>query len=132
MPLRHHFLRAATLILTAVLVACGGGRRTRPTPPGDQYLIKVAELEATRQSNLYDAIRQLRPFWLTRDTRNRAGEAGIAVYLDEQFVGGTQQLSRLPIHATAQVRYLSPTEAQVRFGQVNGLRAAIVVESARR
>jgi hypothetical protein len=94
--------------------------------------MKSAELEASRQSNLYDAIRQLRPFWLTRQTRNRTGEAGIAVYLDDQFIGDPNALRRLPIHATSQVRYMSPTEAQVRFGQVNGLRAAIVVESARR
>lgn len=95
-------------------------------------MIRLAELEATRQSNLYDAVRQLRPFWLTRSTRNRSGEAGIAVYLDDQYIGNASALHRLPVHATALIRYMSPTEAQVRFGPVNGLRPAIVVESARR
>lgn len=94
-------------------------------------MIRPVELEATRQANLYDAVRQLRPFWLTRDTR-RSGEGGIAVYLDDQYIGDASALRRLPIHATAVVRYMSPTEAQVRYGQVNALRAAIVVESARR
>lgn len=132
MTLRLCLRHAGILVLAAFLVACGGGRRTRPQPLGEQYLVKATELEATRQSNLYDAIRQVRPFWLTRATRNRGGEAGIAVYLDEQYIGNAGALRRLPIYATAQVRYMSPGEAQVRFGQVNALRAAIVVESARR
>lgn len=121
-----------TAILAALLVGCGGGRPSRPQPAGDQYLIKLTELETTRQANLYDAVQQLRPFWLTRDTRNRPGAAGIAVYLDDQYIGNISALRRLPVHATAQIRYMSPTEAQVRFGQMNALRAAIVVESARR
>lgn len=129
--LRHLFRAVGTALVAVVLVGCSTGRQSRPQPPGEQYLIKAAELEATRQANLYDAIRQIRPFWLTRETRNRSGAAGLAVYLDDQYIGGTSALSRLPIHATAQVRYMSPTEAQVRFGQVNGLRAAIVVVSAR-
>ena len=128
---RHLFRAVGTAFLAVLLLGCTTGRQSRPQPPGEQYVIKAAELEATRQSNLYDAIRQIRPFWLTRETRNRSGAAGLAVYLDDQYVGGTSALSRLPIHATARVRYMSPTEAQVRFGQVNGLRAAIVVESAR-
>lgn len=126
-----HVLRPVLLLLLAV--GCYSGRPTRPQSGGtDQYLIiKNAELETTRQSNLYDAIRQLRPFWYTRDTRS-SSDGAISVYLDGQLIGGLGALSRLPIYATATVKYMSPTEAQVRFGQTNGLRPAILVESVRR
>lgn len=122
-----------TILLLLLAIACSAGRPTRPQRGGGgQYLILNAELEGTKQANLYDAIRQARPFWLTRDNRNRAGDNGVAVYLDEQLVGGLSALQRLPIHATACARYMSPTEAQVRFGANNRLRPAILVESARK
>lgn len=125
-----HLLRPVFLLL--LVAGCYSGRPTRPQPGSlDQYLIRNAELETTRQSNLYDAIRQLRPFWYTRDTRS-SSEAAISVYLDDQHIGGLSALRRLPLYATATVKYMSPTEAQVRFGNVNGLRPAILVESVRR
>jgi hypothetical protein len=80
---------------------------------------------------VYDAVRQLRPFWF-RDARNRGGEAGFVVYLDGQPIGPLSALGRIPVYAAARVRYLSPTEAQVRFGSINGLRPAILVESEKR
>ncbi len=125
--------RVALLVLLFVASACGAGRPVRPKPAGEQYLIAQSELEATRQQNLYDAIRQVRPFWLGRDRRQgTGGSSEIVVYLDEHQIGGVGQLTRLPVSAVARVRYLSATEAQVRFGTMNGLRPAIVVESARR
>lgn len=119
--------------LLLLATGCQAGRPTRPPRHGgDQYLIRQSELESTRQSNLYDAIRQLRPFWYTRDVRNqRNPESAVSVYLDDQLVGGLSALRRLPIYTVAAVRYMSPTEAQVRYGQANGLRPAILIESAR-
>lgn len=118
------------ILLILLAMACYGGRPTRPQgSSGDQYLILASELESTRQSNVYDAVRQLRPFWFTRDVRNRSGEAAIAVYLDEQLIGSLSSLRRLPTYIVSRVRYMSPTEAQVRFGSINGLRAAILVDS---
>jgi hypothetical protein len=125
-------LLLALMAFAILATACYTGRPTRPGTDrgGDRYLILAAELESTKQQTLYDAIRQLRPFWLTRDTRGSA--EGVTVYLDDQQIGGLSTLQRLPIHATARVRYMSSTEAQVRYGSNNGLRPAILVESARR
>ena len=123
----------SSLIVVLALGACSGaGRPSRPLPPGEQFVVLAAELERSGQTNLYDAIKRIRPFWFTRDTRNLPqGEGSIAVYLDDQQIGGTGALRRLPISTTAIVRYIFPAEAQLRFGQINGLRAAIAVESAR-
>jgi hypothetical protein len=122
----------AWLFLVVATAACGGGRPLRPQPAGEQYLIAQDELQRTKQENLYDAIRQTRPFWFTRDTRRGGAAAGdVAIYLNEQLIGGLAQLRRIPVAATSRVRYLSSTEAQLRFGAPNGLRPAILVESER-
>lgn len=122
----------ARSLLIVALAACSAGRPIRPQPAGDQYLIAQEELQRTKQENLYDAIRQTRPFWFTRDTRRAGAAAGdVAIYLNEQLIGGLAQLRRIPVAATARVRYLSSTEAQLRFGPPNGLRPAILVESER-
>lgn len=128
----HRALVAAALSALALLPSCAGGRPARPRVQGDQYLVQQSELADTKQQNLYDAIRQVRPFWLTRDQRRgTTGGTEIIVYLDEQQIGGIGQLTRLPVSNAQRVRYMSATEAQVRFGARNGLRPAILVESVK-
>ena len=75
--------------------------------------------------NLYDAVFEMRPRWFTRPTRTNTGDP--YVYLDDQVLGTTGVLRRFLPSQVAEVRYLSPTEAQVQFGQKNYGRAAIVL-----
>jgi len=125
-------MRVSALVLS-IMLASGchiGPRVSRPeTGPRDPYLITASELDASPRANLYDAVRELRPTWFTRPARARTGE--LVVYLEDRILGNARTLSRFHIDAVAEVRYLSPTEAQVRYGQLNGGRAAIVVELAR-
>ena len=117
------FLVTACLL---VLTACAGGRPSRPTgTDGDRYHIERSELEATRLPTLFDAVQQLRPFWLTH------ANGDVAVYLNNQLVGGVSNLRRISVHLTEDARYMSATEAQVRFGPSNGLRPAILVQIRR-
>jgi hypothetical protein len=119
------------LFLTLCLVAEAGCSLGRPVRPqrfeGDQHHVLQPELESTKQATLYDAIKQARPFWLARAT----GDGSVAVYLDNQLVGGLSNLRRISVHVTSQVRFMSATEAQVRFGQTNAMRPAILVETRR-
>jgi hypothetical protein len=125
--------RLVAFVLLLGTIACHSGRTSRPQPgPIDQYLILPAELEQSKQQNLYDAVRQLRSFWLTRRVGGRTGENTISIYVDEQLVGTTSALRRLSVFGTERVRYMSATEAQTRFGQVNLGRAAILVETVKR
>lgn len=125
-------LLATTISLAILTFGCHGGRSVRPKPEtGDQYLITAAELDPARQATVYDAVRQLRPSWLTRSVRGRSGENTVAVYIDEHFIGTMSALRRIPVSAAEQIRYMSATEAQTRFGDPNGGRAAILIESAR-
>jgi len=122
----------AKCLFVILTLGCYGPRSARSKgESGDQYLIVASELQSTQQANVYDAVRQLRPQWLTRVVSGRSGDNTIVAYLDEQPIGSASALTRIPLHVALRVRYLSPTEAQVTYGSRNGLRAAILVESAK-
>jgi hypothetical protein len=128
-------LLATGFAVLTLVAACGGSRSEPGARPDseskDQYLITAKELDAVNRDNLYDAVRQLRPGWLTRRTRQQSGESAIIVYLDDRQFGTVAQLRQVSSRAVQSVRYLGPTEAQVRYGQMNGGRPAILLESVR-
>jgi hypothetical protein len=115
----------------AATAGCLRGRGSAPVPQGERYVILADELKATNRLNLFDAVRQVRHFWFTPDRHGSTGQ-GISVYLDGQLIGGPSSLSRLSTDHVERVRYISASEAQLRFGNTNGLRPAILVESQRR
>jgi hypothetical protein len=120
-------LAAAVLALSACHSAA---RPSRPDPErGDPYLILASELEATPRANLYDAVFELRPRWFTRSSRADVGD--VLVYVGEQMVGRADVLRRFQTTQVVELRYLTPTEAQVRYGQNNRGRPAILVELIR-
>lgn len=95
---------------------------SRPDSSGDPYLVVAGELETSVRANLYDALFELRPRWFTRSNR-----AEPFVYVADQILGTTGALRRFAPHQVVEARYLSPTEAQVQYGQRNLGRAAIVL-----
>jgi hypothetical protein len=112
--------------------ACSSIRRSRQ-PGGDQYLIVGSELQASSHNNLYDAVRQLRPSWFTKDMRGGSGPSDqrIMVYVNDRNVGSATELRSYPVAYPSRLRYMAPTEAQVRFGPANRMRPAIVIETDR-
>jgi len=89
------------------------------------------ELEGTSRDNLLDAVYQLRPGWFNRVNRQQNGGDGIFVYVDDRQIGDVSVLSRFSARSVASVRYLTPTEAQVRYGQMNQGRPAILLATVR-
>jgi hypothetical protein len=81
--------------------------------------------------NLYDVVRLQRPAWLTRTVRNAQGNDAIVVYLDDRKLGTLNILRDLSVDVAKGLRFLSPTEAQLRYGPTHGSMAAIVVEVAK-
>lgn len=112
----------------------GSERLNRPNLAGNQarnqYIIEAEELKGTDAVSLYDAVRMRRPNWLTRTGRNTSRNA-LSVYLDERPIGSLSILREMPIHVAQALQFLTPTEAQLRFGPTHGSSAAIVVVSAR-
>jgi hypothetical protein len=125
--------RAIYIVLatTTLVAACKSAPGARPNVPKDQYLILPEELESTNRDNLYDAVRQLRPTWFSRVNRQKSGDEALVVYLDDRQIGGPTTMQRFSARAVASVRYLGPTEAQVRYGQANQGRPAIALSTTR-
>ena len=110
----------------------GDSRVERPKgAPRDQYLIEGDELKVETAQNLYDVVRIQRPSWLTKTVRNRQGNDAIVVYLNDRKLGPLNVLREIQVTAVRSLQYLSPTEAQLRYGPTHGSLAAIVVEVAK-
>lgn len=125
-------MRTLAVILACLAFATGcatSGRSQRADTRGDPYLISAEELGKSVRYNLYDAVMELRPRWFTRTARQNTGDP--YVYVQDQQIGASAALRRFQPREVGEVRYLSPTEAQVQFGQRNHGRAAIVVVLSR-
>jgi len=85
---------------------------------------------ATAQS-LYDVVRIQRPNWLTKTVKTASGSDAVVVYLDDRKLGMLNILREMRVELAVSMRYLSPTEAQLRYGPNHGSLAAIVVEVAK-
>lgn len=97
------------------------GEETRPRSSSN--LIAAEELRKTAYTNVYDAIRQLRPHWAATahlrspTEREGAGEAGvIVVYLDGARFGAMDGLRQIALADVAEVQYFEAREATIRFG----------------
>lgn len=110
---------------TALVVAACGATRTRDgtAPPSGDRVLSQEEIEMSSAGNLYDVIRMRRPRWLqrsqTRPTSLSHAQAEVVVYLDGQRFGGPESLQRLTAVSAQWVEFLTPSEAQSRFGHDN-------------
>jgi hypothetical protein len=121
---------SATLVAAVAAVclgtACASARISRADEERDPYVVTATELAASARANLYDALFELRPRWFTR-----ANRADPYVYVQDQILGTSGALRRFVPHQVSEARYLSPTEAQVQYGQRNLGRPAIVLRFER-
>jgi len=125
---------AAALVIAgaAVLWSCGGGRAGGTAPSGSRELT-AAEIMSVSASSLYDVIRIRRSEWLRRSaTRPTAfpgrEDAEVVVYLDGQRFGGPETLRQITPASVQIARFLTPSEAAMRFGS-NLLGGVIEVQS---
>lgn len=93
----------------------------RPTRSAD--LIVADELATSAARNVYDAISQLRPQWLSAARLRSpvefeaAGEAGILiVYVDGVRYGPIEALRQLSLRGVTECRYYNARDATLRFG----------------
>ncbi len=144
--------RPISWALALVLASCSGGT---PSPDGpspqvsSRNALAGSDLRATGASSVYDALKQLRPTWLTPQRslsregalaggasssgRNEAdprqatsGSAGassgvaLAVVLDGIRVGGVTYLQGLSVEGVQVIRLIEGTEAARRWGPQAG------------
>jgi hypothetical protein len=129
--------RAAILVAVlplALACASAGGSASSSGPRSDRNLITAEEIAGVSVSNLYDAVRLLRPEWLNQRPNPSAitpgAESDIIVYMDRIRFGTPEQLRQFPPSVAVSVRFLSPSQAEGEFG-VGNMRGAILVTTRR-
>jgi hypothetical protein len=113
------------LIVTASCASSSQGGRT--SGRRDARQLSSEEIRTTSASNLYDVIRSQRPEWLIKRGQTSINlEGDIVVYVDNVALGGPESLKCIDVHRVQNVRFLSASEAQMRYG-VGHMHGAIVV-----
>lgn len=108
-------MRIAVLALGLAIAA--GACASSGTSAGDQTVsarttarrtnvISAEEIRESRAPNLLDMVRQLRPGWPTQ----------VTVVVNNDIMGSFEFLRQQPISTTAEIRYLSRSEAQSKWG----------------
>jgi hypothetical protein len=103
-----------TMAPVSLLLACAsGGMANAPT------VITAPELSQSRAANVYDAIRRVRPEMLrTREPGTviffEASRSAVAV--DDSLAGGVGVLRAIPVDQVARIEYLSPWQAEKKYG----------------
>ncbi len=101
------------LAWVAILVAgCAG--RSQPDVPvaANRDVILPEEFGNRNFYSAYDAVAALRPGWLNR----RGGNGEIQVYVDENHVGGLEQLRGMRIASVQLIRHMDGITAGARYG----------------
>ena len=108
-------MRVAALALGLVIAA--GACASKGTAAGEQSvtagtttrrtnLISAQEIRESKAPTLADLIRQSRPSWPTT----------VTVFVNNDPLGGYETLRNLSVSNTAEVRYLTRSEAQMKWG----------------
>jgi hypothetical protein len=131
---------AATAVLLCVHPAAAQTDTTssRPAPPPaaadtaplhaparpvrhERYRITTQEMQEHPVRTVYEMVYDLRPFWLRVNGSGSIHSDGMApelrVLVNEQPLGGTDELKQMPIENVAEIRYLPGTEAVQRYGR---------------
>ena len=83
-------------------------------------VLTAAEIVASKVTDAYQAVTQLRPDFLRRRSNSvtmaPSRPSALSVYLDELPFGNVESLRSIPLERVRIIRYLSPFEAELRWG----------------
>jgi hypothetical protein len=114
---RHIFSRLGPLLVAVVLGACATGAPGTATS-GTGNVITREDLDDLQRLNLYQAVQRLRPQWLqTRGMDSFEQDNEVVVYVDNNRMGGPEELRRLNPIEVGEVRYLDSRQATTQFGR---------------
>jgi hypothetical protein len=116
---------AVLLFVTAACASSGPGARTAGRR--DTRVLSAEEIRGASASNMYDVIRSHRPEWLIKRGQTSINmEGDIVIYVDNVALGGPESLRSIDVQSVQSARFLSASEAQMRYG-VGHMHGAIVV-----
>ena len=113
--------RVSLLSLSLMSMGCAAATSTtRPVMNAGRDVITAAEIVASRATDVYQAVAQLRPEFLRRRSATAVptfGAPSVVVYLDDIEYGRAESLRQVPLGRVRLIRYYSPTEADLRWGR---------------
>ena len=123
------------LTLTACAAATHSSSRSMGISGMGREVLTAAEIVASRVTDVYQAVLQLRPEFLRRrpiaPPLAQFSTTSIAVYLDDMPYGSTESLRQIPLERVRLIRYLSPTEANLKYGGSHSNGAILVTTLAK-
>ena len=115
---------AVGLLLLGGCSASSQGGAEAPETATD--VLTQEQLAATNQPTAYDAIRQLRPMWVTTRRRSTGSVDPVWVYVDGARRGDVEELRMMDPRAIFEARHLGATDAMTRFGTGHSSGAILV------
>ena len=127
-----HVAAARIAFVTAMTLSCAsrGTPGVAASPGGRSDVLYRDEIGKTSAQTAYDAVRMLRPSFLnTRGPTSLLRQVSQLpmVDLDNQRFGDASTLRNIPIDGIVEIRYLSSTQAQMRWGMDHPAGAILVV-----
>lgn len=126
----HRFTgRAALFLATLLASACATAPTDRDQEFRSRNLLTAEQIADVRARDAYEAVERLKSQWLRPRGRSQMPAAAgvpqfeenlVMVYLDDQRLGGVENLRRIEIAVIEYIRYLPPAEAAARWGFNNG------------
>lgn len=121
----------AALGLAAVACASAGGRKARLATHNVITADEIAHVGAT---TALEAIQRLQPRMLEKQrgpsSINFEDQAQIMVYVDGSRLGGIESLTLIQSAAIVEIRFLSASEATIRYGSGNAAGAIVITTRA--
>lgn len=117
--LRPAIRRLAGALLLALGAACARPHTADTPGTRSSDVITIDEIRRSQSQNAYDAVRRLRPSFLVSrgpTTLVQRNDRAPVVYLDSRRYGDVESLRNLTVDGIFEVRFLSPNQAQIRFG----------------
>jgi hypothetical protein len=94
----------------------------------DPFRLTTDEIDASRLPNAYELVDRLRRPWLRKDALTGAP---VALYMDEQNIGGAEKLRDIPAADIAELQYLPNEQAVQRWG-ATAVQGSVIVVIRRR
>lgn len=127
-----HFGLVGSLAMVAVLLAVGACASSGSSGSSgtSATVITGEQLMATNQSNLFQALQNIRPQWLrSRGSASLSGPTQVMLFVNEAPYGTVNDLSSIPIDAVQDVRFLNASEAGSRYGTAAGAGGLLLVRT---
>ena len=123
--------RVSYVLVGISLTACAAATpSSRPVFSGaGRDVITAAEIVASRVTDAYQAVSQLRPEFLRRRGASPAlsfSAPPVLVYLDDLPFGSAESLHYIPLDRVRLIRYIGAAEADLRWGGSHSAGAILV------